>query len=87
MDNNKYKCEVNSTILLFAFRYALRRMSYAPYMVANTIKENISNIPSNDLSLIVREIEDNEYYGTDFDKSTWFSLKTFIEIELKERKQ
>lgn len=83
--NNQNKCEVNSIILLFAFRYALRRMSYAPSMVANTIKENIGNMPSNDLRLIVKEIEENEYYGTDFDKSTWFSLKEFIEVELTKR--
>lgn len=81
------KCKVNSTVLLFAVRYAIGRMSYAPAMVADTIRENINVLTDNDLDLILKEIDSCYNYGMDFDKTTWLNLKEFIINELNNRQK
>lgn len=84
MENNNF-FKVERDILIFAFRYALGRMSCAPYTVVNAIKSNIKNISDNDIRLYIKEIQECENYGMDFDKEYWLNLKKYLEDELKNR--
>ena len=79
------KIVTDRNILLFAFRYALGRMSYAPGMVIDSIKENIENISSNDIEQYIREIEGCNDYGMAFDKTTWLNFCEYLKHELRLR--
>lgn len=72
------KFEVGPTILVFAFRYALGRMTYAPSLVVEALIENEDQIPVHTRKLIVQEIKDHESsfgnLGMDCDKETWYGL-------------
>lgn len=73
-----FKCEVDSTIMIFAFRYALGRMSYAPGMVVETLIKNEDHIPKANKELIIHEILDHEStfgnLGHEYDRRTWYDL-------------
>lgn len=77
--------KVDRNILFFAFRYALGRMSYAPYTVTSAIKDNIDNISTEDIRQYIKEINEYEGFGMDFDKEHWLSFANFLENELKIR--
>ena len=77
--------KVERDILIFAFRYSLGRMSYAPYKVVDTIKSNIKNISTDDIKLYIKEIKECQNFGMDFDKSIWLDFLEYLEEELKKR--
>ena len=84
MKNNK-SLIVERNILFFAFRYALGRMSNAPYIVTSTLKDNIENISTEDIKQYIKEIQECENYGMDFDKEHWINFAKYLENELKNR--
>lgn len=81
------KIITDRNILLFAFRYALGRMSYAPGMVMNAIKDNIENISSNDIRQYIAEIEECSECGMTFDKTAWLNFGEYLNSELRLRNE
>lgn len=81
-DNN---LTVERDVLLFAFRYSLGRMSYAPGKVTDAIKDNIENISTVDIKQYIKEIYECENYGMDFDKKHWLNFAKYLENELGNR--
>lgn len=79
------KLNVERAILLFAFRYSLGRMSYAPYSVTEAIKGNIEKISDSDIKQYIKEIYEQEVYGMDFDKEHWLKFAQYLEEELSNR--
>lgn len=81
----KEKLIVDREIMFFAFRYALGRMTYAPYSVIKSIKDNIINISTEDIKQYIKEIYECENYGMSFDKTEWINFAKYLENELKKR--
>lgn len=48
--------QVSTDIIFFAFRYALGRHTYAPSLVIEAVKENISLFEAKDLNQMIGEI-------------------------------
>ena len=64
----------DQTILVFAFRYALGRMSMAPSIMASKIRERWSKLSIPTKKLIKDEIDfaiKFDHAGMDMDVSTW----------------
>ena len=76
---------IDRDIMIYAFRYALGRQSFAPVTVVENIKHNIDKISDNDLKLYIKEIKEFENYGMEFDKSHWLNFISYLENELKNR--
>lgn len=79
---------VTHDILFFAFRYALGRRTFAPSIVARQIKQNIKEMPTNDLNTIDMEIMEAWVaggLGDECDVRTWVNLQDTIEAELRLR--
>jgi len=68
------KVEVITTVLMYAFRYALGRQTGAPYDISNAIHKNIEHFKDWQLKQIIKEIHDHEEFignlGMDCDKAT-----------------
>lgn len=81
--------KVEPIILLFAFRYALGRMSYAPSLVTLGILENLDAFETHGLIQMVNEIQEvEEKLGMECDKRMWiyFKKRLITEIERREEK-
>lgn len=65
-------------ILIYAFRYALGRRTYAVGTVVDIIMDNWGELPANTIELIVREIREHlAIYGNlgmECDKAQWFRI-------------
>lgn len=66
----KFTDNFDRDILVYAFRYALGRRSYAVGIVINELKRNWKDFPEHDRELIKREIRDAVGY--------WESASTAI---------
>jgi len=67
-----------------AVRYALGRMSYAPSMCAQAIKDNLYALSESTKAFIARDITEHRSrgdLGMDFDERTWADLLEAIEPE------
>ena len=84
----KRKVEATTTVLMYAFRYALGRQTGAPDTISDAIRRNVEEFKEWELKQIVEEIKGHEEYvcnlGMDCDKATWYSLIEFIEEHLKQ---
>lgn len=72
-------------LLIYAFRYSLGRMSFAPVTTTDCIKHNIDKFSKEDLNLFIKEINDCENYGMDFDKSHWLNFLSYLKEILKNK--
>lgn len=64
-------------LLIYAFRYALGRKTYAVSTVANIIKDSWNKLSENDKKLIRREIDEalaTGAAGHDMDRQQWQSI-------------
>ena len=77
---------VEPIILLFAFRYALGRMTYAPAVVIGSIIENVEGFRTEHLKNMVNEIYETDSLGSDYDKYKWESFAEILEKEIEGRK-
>lgn len=84
MDRN---LQVDREVLFFAFRYALGRMSYAPNVVMDNMRANLSKLSIGDLKAYIREISECESYGMSMDEREWLSFKKELETEVKRREE
>ena len=75
--------KVDIAILMFAFRYALGRQTYAPSMVIKTVKENIDAFDKWQLELIVKEIGEHRDLGMACDIDEWLGFKGWLEKRLE----
>lgn len=78
---------VDRNIIIYAFRYALGRQSYAPSIVTDTIKNNIESISEDDISLFIREINECSDYGMNIDKEHWYSFRKYLIKELEKKRK
>lgn len=76
------KCEVSKHILIFAMRYALGRLTSAPSMVIENIKDNIDCFTTLEKKSMVDEIRDQEGfsfgYGTEYNKDEWKNFEQWL---------
>lgn len=75
--------QVDREILMYAMRYALGRMTFAPMTVVENIKHNIDLFSEGDLEIFIRDIEEQESYGRqalgmNCDVETWLSFKQYL---------
>lgn len=82
------KVKTTTTVLFYAFRYALGRKTGAPSTIADAIKDNLDEFAEWELKQIIKEIlgyEDfYESLGDHCDKVVWYSLIGIINDKLKE---
>jgi hypothetical protein len=75
--------ETLDSVILFAFRYALGRMTYAPYDVIRAVKNHSDILSQNTKNLIVKEIKERvsqgmKGLGWDCDARAWIELVEFL---------
>jgi hypothetical protein len=84
----KRNVEVTTTVLFYAFRYALGRKTGAPSTISTSIVSNINEFAEWELIQIVKEILEYEDYsgslGDDCDKEVWYKLVDTINDKLKQ---
>lgn len=76
---------VERDILIYAFRYSLGRMTFAPITVIDNIKANIDKISTGDIELYIKEIKECSNYGMDCDKTVWNNFLKYLKTELNNR--
>lgn len=79
------KDEDLSAMLLSAERYALGRQTYIVQWTCEFLANNTHLITTNDLKVIIRDIEQCECYGWDCDKEEWIKLLKILKEELSKR--
>tara|TARA_R110000803_G_scaffold206817_1_gene274327 strand:- start:1019 stop:1297 length:279 start_codon:yes stop_codon:yes gene_type:complete len=81
------KIEVTTTVIFYAFRYALGRKTGAPSTISEAITRNIDAFAEWELKQIVKEIlEFEDFYkelGDECDKVVWYDLIDTINDKLK----
>lgn len=72
--------QVERDILIFAMRYALGRMTFAPLTVIDNIKHNIDLFMPNDLKILIKDIDEQASlgYGMDCDEKVWLGFKKYL---------
>ena len=75
--------QVDKEILIFAMRYALGRMTFAPITVVENIKHNINLFTKRELESLIRIIEEQEDFGRqalgmNCDIETWLNFKQYL---------
>ena len=80
--------KTTTTVLFYAFRYALGRKAGAPHTISDAIQSNIDEFAEWELKQIIKEIEEFEDFykslGDDCDKETWYELIDIINQKLNE---
>ncbi len=92
-DKNKIQVQSEasdfSLTILCAFRYALGRMTYVTDVVPEFIENNIDNILTKDINIMIIEIDEHGQYerglGMECDKHNWLRLREFLCNELERR--
>jgi hypothetical protein len=80
---------VERDILIYAFRYAMGRRTFAPITVVENIKTNIDKLHWRDLQTMAKEIEENDKMsnlGDSGDILFWIEFKEYLENLVKERR-
>ena len=74
--------------IIYAERYAIGRMTYAPSEVNNIILKYLPRISSNTLGVLIQDIEleaNRDMLGMDFDKKMWLALLDALKNERDRR--
>lgn len=79
------KIEDMSAMLLSAERYALGRQTYMVQWTCEFIAKNTQLLTTKNLKVMIRDIENAEYYGANFDKKEWLNLLNILKIDLEKR--
>ncbi len=71
---------VSKDILIFAMRYALGRMTFAPTIVIENIKSNILNFTQNEIDIMIKDIEYQAGfgYGHKCDEELWLDFADYL---------
>lgn len=82
---NYWKYKDHRDIMMFAFRYALGRRTFAPAIVQEYIREHIDEFSATDRLQMAREIESEEYTNTlgdpNIDKPGWLAFMAWLREE------
>lgn len=81
------KIEDISMMLLSAERYALGRQTYIVQWTCEVIGGNTHLLTTKDLKVMIRDIENAEFYGADFDKKEWLELLDILKLILSKREE
>lgn len=81
------KLEDISAMLLSAERYALGRYTYIVQWTCEVISGNTHLLITKDLKVMIRDIENAESYGADFDKKEWLKLLDVLKLTLSNREE
>lgn len=73
-----------SAMLLSAERYALGRQTYIVEWTTSFISKNIHLLTEGDKKVMIRDIEECENYGADFDKKEWMKLLKVLKENVKD---
>ena len=88
---------VSTDILIYAFRYAIGRQTYAPLVIQETIQTNINNLETWVLVKMVDEINYTEkmgevdtdsninVFGDETNRKIWENIRAELEDEIKRR--
>ena len=79
------KIEDISMMLLSAERYALGRQTYIVRWTCEVIGGNTHLLTTKDLKVMIRDIENADFYGADFDKREWMDLLDILKLILSKR--
>lgn len=75
--------KVERDILFYAMRYAIGRQTFAPTVVIENIKHNIELFNSNDLQMLIRDIEGHiGSYGMECDERNWMGFKEYLKRQM-----
>ena len=85
--------EINESIIVYATRYALGRMTYAVDDVCRYIKYYIKEMSENCIDILIRDIEDEIKYwndmgrtcGMECDERQWRELLELLKEERESR--
>ena len=71
---------VSKDILIFAMRYALGRMTFAPTIVIENIKSNMLNFTPNEIDIMIKDIEYQAGfgYGHECDEELWLDFANYL---------
>ena len=85
MTNLNNQVADTSSIIFFAFRYALGRKTYVTSLVSKYIRNNWNLLLQTDQDLIFKELkitlEKNDNLGMEIDKQEWLELYNWIYFE------
>ena len=74
------------SLVIYAERYAIGRMTYAPDEVNQIIRKYLPRIANNTLGVLIEDIErELAIVGMYFDKTTWLELLEFLKNERDRR--
>ena len=79
MDKN---FQVERDILIYAMRYAMGRMTFAPTTVIENIKHNIDLFNDDSIKLLIRDIKEfgkMASFGMECDAREWIDFKEYLE--------
>lgn len=75
-------------VITGAFRYALGRMTYVVDSTCTVIEATVTEIETNGLALMVREIDaaiKEKSIGMDMDKDRWLKCRAVMQAEIERR--
>jgi len=79
-------CKVESSILAFAMRYAMGRMTFSPSTVMDNIQFNIELFKDHEIQILIRDIDDHiGSFGMESDRLQWMSFKEYLQFIIEER--
>lgn len=79
---------VERDILIYAMRYALGRMTFAPTTVMDNIRHNIDLFSLDSLRLLIRDIDEQPSfggYGMECDERLWLDFREYLEDVISKR--
>lgn len=80
-----------ATLCICAIRYCHGRQTYMPSLVQGIVKEHLSEIPDNDLTVMLNDCDFQaqfKLYGDEkIDKPGWLKWRETIEAEIERRKR
>lgn len=77
-------------LIIYAERYSLGRMTFAPHTIKQIILNHLSDIKTGTIKVIISDIErerDREHLGMECDKVTWLDLLDVLKSEIKKREK
>lgn len=89
MNNNQVT--INKTdlqaLVIYAQRYTIGRMTYAPWEFSQAMLRNLDNLTDNTIHLVIRDIEREFARGSKCDTMIWFDLLVNLKAEMKKREK
>ena len=89
MTDMKITAQEFQKLIIYAERYAIGRMTYAPHEVGDIIKKHLDKVENGTLGVLINDIEHQSQYpwglGADCDKKMWLALLDTLKNERDRR--